>query len=164
MVEARTLGGGVGGRGERENLQKDGFIFPLDSESLKTLYRWRSKIIEHWMSLETFIPFQPPPRICTSLLSNFYHIFGHRDQNRCVDRSHSETCTDCILRQLKLKMYRNTQACDFIKGEMFWYLIKDGESEDMGTKTFFFFFWGGGNLKKNGFIFPSDSESLKTLC
>ena len=29
MVEARTLGGGVGGRGERENLQKDGFIFPL---------------------------------------------------------------------------------------------------------------------------------------
>ena len=59
-------------------------------------------------------------------------------------------------------MYRNTQACDFIKGEMFWYLIKDGESEDMGTKTFFFL--GGGDLKKNGFIFPSDSESLKTLC
>ena len=45
-------------------------------------------------------------------------------------------------------MYRNTQACDFIKGEMFWYLIKDGESEDMGTKTFFFGGGGGGFEKK----------------
>ena len=47
MVEARTWGGGGGGREERENLQKDGFIFPLDSESFKTLYRRRSEIIEH---------------------------------------------------------------------------------------------------------------------
>ena len=61
-----------------------------------------------------------------------------------------------------MKMYWNTQACGFVKSEMFWYLIKDGESEDMGTKTIFLGDGGGENLKKDGFIFPSDSESLKT--
>ena len=61
-----------------------------------------------------------------------------------------------------MKMYWNTQACGFIQSEMFWYLIKDGESEDMGTKTIFWGDGGGENLKKDGFIFPSDSESLKT--
>ena len=81
----------------------------------------------------------------------------------CVDRSHSESCTDCILRQLKMKIYWNTQACGFIKGEMFWYVIKDGGGEDMGTKTFFF--WGGGWREFEKWwvhIFPY-SESLKTL-
>ena len=49
-----------------------------------------------------------------------------------------------------------------MKSEMFWYLIKDGESEDMGTETIF---WGvgvGRICKKDGSIFPSDSELLKT--
>ena len=41
----------------------------------------------------------------------------------CVDRSHSESCTDCILRELKMKMYWNTQSFGFMKSEMFWYLI-----------------------------------------
>ena len=49
-----------------------------------------------------------------------------------------------------------------MRSEMFWYLIKDGESEDMGTKTIFGGGGGGENLKKDGSIFPSDSESLKT--
>ena len=51
-------------------------------------------------------------------------------------------------------MYWNTQACGFIKGEMFWYVIKDGGGEDMGTKTFFLGGGDGGNLKNDGFIFP----------
>ena len=61
-----------------------------------------------------------------------------------------------------MKMYRNTQAFGFMKSEMFWYLIKDGESEDMATKTILGGGGGGENLKKGGSIFPSDSESLKT--
>ena len=50
-------------------------------------------------------------------------------------------------------MYRNTQACDFIKGEMFWYLIKDGESEDMGKKKTLFLGGGGEIWKKMGLYF-----------
>ena len=34
-----------------------------------------------------------------------------------------------------------------MKSEMLWYLIKDGESEDMGTETIFFG-GGGENLQK----------------
>ena len=55
---------------------------------------------------------------CLCLLSNCYRSFG-RDQNRCVDRSHSESCTDFILRQLKIKIYLSIQVCGFINGEMF---------------------------------------------
>ena len=53
-----------------------------------------------------------------------------------------------------MKMYWNTQACDFIKSEMFWYIIKDGGGEDIGKENIFGRGGGGGNLKKDGFIFP----------
>ena len=54
------------------------------------------------------------------------------------------------------------KICGFIKGETFWYLIEDGGSKDIGNHNIFLFLWGGRNLKKDGLIFPSDSESLKT--
>ena len=53
-----------------------------------------------------------------------------------------------------MKMYCNTQACGFIKSEMFWYIIKDGGGEDIGKENIFGRAGGGGNLKKDGFIFP----------
>ena len=54
-----------------------------------------------------------------------------------------------------MKIYWNTQPCGFIKGEMFWYIIKDGGGEDIGKENIFFFGGGGeGNLKNDGFIFP----------
>ena len=70
-----------------------------------------------------------------------------------------------------MKMYWNTQAFGFMRSEMFWYLIKDGESEDMGTKTIF---WGvgvGGIWKKMGPYFlqiqnrskPRTDDVLKYL-
>ena len=52
-----------------------------------------------------------------------------------------------------MKMYWNTQACGFIKSEMSWYLIKDGESEDMGTKTIFGGMGVGRIWKKMGSYF-----------
>ena len=59
-------------------------------------------------------------------------------------------------------MYLSIQACGFINGEMFWYLIKDGGSEDIGKQNIFLR-GEGGDLKKDEFkMFPSDSESLKT--
>ena len=50
-------------------------------------------------------------------------------------------------------MYRNTQAWGFIKGEMFWYLMTDGESKDMGNQNFFFWGGSGGIWKKMGSYF-----------
>ena len=41
-----------------------------------------------------------------------------------------------------MKMYWNTQACGFIKSEMFWYIIKDGGGEDIGKENILFFFGG----------------------
>ena len=43
-----------------------------------------------------------------------------------------------------MKMYWNTQPYGFIKGEMFWYIIKDGGGEDIGKENIFFF--GGGGV------------------
>ena len=41
-----------------------------------------------------------------------------------------------------------------MKSEMFWYLIKDGESEDMGNETIFLGGWGWGEFaKKMGLYF-----------
>ena len=60
-------------------------------------------------------------------------------------------------------MYRNTQACDFIKGEMFWYLIKDGESEDMGKKNPFFG-GEGGRFEKKWVYISFRFRVAQTLC
>ena len=53
-----------------------------------------------------------------------------------------------------------------MKGEMFWYIIKDGGGEDIGKENILFFFWGGGGWREFEkwwvHIFPY-SESLKTL-
>ena len=63
-----------------------------------------------------------------------------------------------------MKTYWNIQACGFIEGETFWYLIEDGGSKDIGNHNIFLLknLKIFENLKKDGLIFPSDSESLKT--
>ena len=43
-------------------------------------------------------------------------------------------------------MYLSIEACGFINGEMFWYLIKDGGSEDIGKQNIFL--RGGGGIWK----------------
>ena len=81
---------------------------------------------------------------CLCLLSNCYRSFG-RDQNRCVDRSHSESCTISFWDSWKWKctwVFKHVALSMAKCFDISWKMV------EVWTVAPEIFFWGGGGIWK----------------